>query len=138
REGALLVELNKSLDILEAQRTVNAAPEVIQGAANDVRMARNAYEQAAMLHRSLKVVETSAASGFGGAGAQQAAEGYEQYRNAKTPQDKAAAASQFLQGTSQAILGGTAMAHGAVSNPADNLARVDTALESVGVAVPKA
>src|SRR5207244_12498009 len=58
REGALLVELNKSLDILEAQRTVNAAPEVIQGAANDVRMVRNAYQQSAMLHRSLKVVET--------------------------------------------------------------------------------
>src|SRR5438876_7787450 len=37
REGALLVELNKSLDILEAQKTANAAPEVIQGAANDVR-----------------------------------------------------------------------------------------------------
>src|SRR5437667_6589724 len=135
REGALLVELNKSLDILEVQKTANAAPEVLQGAVNDVRMVRNSYEQAAMLHRSLKVVETSAASGFGGAGAQQAAEGYEQYRNAKTPQAKAAAANQFLQGTGQAILGGTAMAHGAVSNPADNLARVDKAL---GVPVPKA
>src|SRR5438094_4440695 len=136
REAVILNEVNKSLDILLAQKAAGAAPEVLQNTANDVRMARNAYEQAAMLHRSLKVVETSAAAGFGGAGAQQAAEGFEQYRTAKTPQAKAAAASQFLQGTSQAILGGTAMAHGAVSNPADTLSRVDKALAPI--AVPKA